>query len=189
MAVAVFENFGRQNAFTQIVFVCVFCLGFSAIIAAQTPEPTATPEENPKTISVKTDLVTLTLTVTDLYGRYVSGLTKNAFTVIDDGQEQEITFFSDSDAPASVGILFDVSGSMSGEKIAKARNALSKFIGTSHPSDEYFLIAFNKRAQLLLDRTRDGESVLQKLTLVKPKDNTALYATVRTTHRGTILVK
>jgi Ca-activated chloride channel family protein len=78
----------------------------------------------------------------------------------------------------SVGIIFDVSGSMSGEKIAKARNALSKFIGTSHPSDEYFLIAFNNRAQLLLDRTRDGDAVLQKLTLVNPKQNTALYDAV-----------
>ena len=55
---------------------------------------------------------------------------------------------------------------------------MSRFIATSHPSDEYFLIAFNSRAQLLLDRTRDGDAVLQKLTLVKPKDNTALYDAV-----------
>ena len=64
---------------------------------------------------------------------------------------------------------------MSGEKIAKARNALERFIYTSHPRDEYYLIAFNKRAQLLMDRTRDGEAVLNKLTLVEPKHNTALY--------------
>jgi len=145
---------------------------------AQTPEPTPPVEiieDDTKPITVKTDLVTLTLTVTDLYGRYVSGLTKNAFTVFDNNQEQEISFFSDADAPASIGILFDVSDSMSGEKIAKARKALERFINTSHPSDEYFLIAFNSRAQLLLDRTRDGEAVLQKLTLVQPKNNTALY--------------
>jgi Ca-activated chloride channel homolog len=154
----------------------IFTLAGAAL--SQTPQPTATPEVDPRNITVKTDLITLTLTVTDMYGRYVSGLTKNAFTVSDNGKEQEITFFSDSDSPASVGILFDVSGSMSGEKIAKARNALSKFINTSHPSDEYFLIAFNKRAQLLLDRSRDGDAVLQKLTLVQPKNNTALYDAV-----------
>ena len=45
--------------------------------------------------------------MTDLYGRYVSGLNKNAFTIIDNNQEQDITFFSDSDAPVSVGILFE----------------------------------------------------------------------------------
>ncbi|MFZ1700343.1 MAG: VWA domain-containing protein [Pyrinomonadaceae bacterium] len=149
----------------------------SAGVIAQ--DPTPTPVEDPNDpIKVKTDLVTLTLTVTDPYGRYVSGLGKNAFTIFDNNEEQEITFFSDKDAPISVGILFDVSGSMSGEKIAKARKALERFIGTSHPSDEYFLIAFNSRAQLLMDRTRDGEALLRKLTLVKPKENTALYDAV-----------
>src|SRR5690606_15577572 len=112
------------------------------------------------------------------YGRYVSGLTKDNFTVYDNNKEQEITFFSDSDAPVSVGIIFDVSGSMSGDKINKARTALERFINSSHPSDEYFLIAFNSRAQLLLDRTRDGEAVIRKLTLVKPDKNTALYDAV-----------
>lgn len=132
-------------------------------------------DKDDKAIKIDTDLVTLTLTVTDYFGRYVSGLTEDAFTVYDNKKKQKITFFSDTDAPVSIGILFDVSGSMSGEKIAKARNALSRFINTSHPRDEYYLIAFNKRAQLLMDRTRDGEAVLNKLTLVEPKNNTALY--------------
>lgn len=152
---------------------------FSAAGFAQQPQSTPTPEEEPnKPVQLRTDLVTLTLTVTDLYGRYVSGLTKKAFSVVDNNADQDITFFSDSDAPVSVGILFDVSGSMSGEKIQKARKALERFVATSHPSDEYFLIAFNDRAQLLLDRTRDGEAVLRKLTLVQPKRNTALYDAV-----------
>jgi Ca-activated chloride channel family protein len=146
--------------------------------AAQQPEPTP-PDQDPATpVRIKTDLVTLTLTVTDLYGRYVMGLGKKDFTVFDSNKEQEITFFSDTDAPVSLGVLFDVSGSMSGEKIQKARKALSRFINTSHPNDEYFLIAFNSRAQLLLDRTRDGDAVVQKLTLVNPRQNTALYDAV-----------
>ncbi len=122
-----------------------------------------------------TDLITLTVTVTDTYGRYVSGLGKNAFTVFDERKPQEITFFSDDDAPVSVGVIFDVSGSMSGDKVKRARDALSKFIQTSHNSDEYFLIAFNQRAQLLLDKTRDGNAVLDKLTFVQTRNNTALY--------------
>ena len=149
--------------------------------AAPTVSPTEAPaveDDSNKRLSLRTDLVTLTLTVTDLYGRYVSGLNKKAFSITDNNQEQEITYFSDSDAPVSVGILFDVSGSMSGEKINKARKALERFIATSHPMDEYFLIAFNNRAQLLLDRTRDGEAVLRQLTLVEPKRNTALYDAV-----------
>ncbi len=126
-------------------------------------------------VITNTDLITLTVTVTDTYGRFVSGLNKNAFTVLDEKKPQEITFFSDDDSPVSVGVLFDVSGSMSGDKIKRARDALAKFIQTSHNSDEYFLIGFNSRAQLLLDKTRDGNSVLDKLTFVQTRNNTALY--------------
>ncbi|MET0753732.1 MAG: VWA domain-containing protein [Pyrinomonadaceae bacterium] len=167
-----FQRFSRFCLAHRLVFLLLIFLIGSSASHAQTPQPTPLPNEE---IKVKVDLVTLTLTVTDIYGRYVSGLTKEAFTIFDNNQEQEITYFSDADAPISIGILFDVSDSMSGEKIAKARTALERFINTSHPSDEYFLIAFNNKAQLLLDRTRDGEAVLRKLTLVEPRNNTALY--------------
>lgn len=160
-----------------LLFVVVFVFG-AAVLHAQDPQPTPPDEDLTKPIPVRTDLVSLTLTVTDMYGRYVSGLTKSAFTIIDNNKEQEITYFSDADAPVSVGVLFDVSGSMSGEKILKARNALKRFIASSHPSDEYFLIAFNSRAQLLLDRSRNGDALIEKLTLVQPKQNTALYDAV-----------
>jgi Ca-activated chloride channel family protein len=142
------------------------------------PQP-ATPQKPGNDVDgpviVNTDLITFTVTVTDTYGRFVSGLNKNAFTVLDDKKPQEITYFSDDDSPVSVGVIFDVSGSMSGEKVKRARDALSKFIQTSHNSDEYFLIAFNSRAQLLLDKTRDGNAILDKLTFIQTKQNTALY--------------
>jgi len=147
--------------------------------AQPAPKPTVEPRRTGKELDgpliTNTDLVTFTVTVTDTYGRYVSGLNKNAFTVLDEKQPQDIAFFSDDDAPVSVGVIFDVSGSMSGDKIKRARDALSRFIQTSHNADEYFLIAFNSRAQLLLDRTRDGNAVLDKLTFVQTKNNTALY--------------
>lgn len=159
---------------TTLVFSTILIVILPLLVSGQ--EINSLPEDDPSKIEkVNVDLVTLTLTVTDLFGRYVSGLKQDAFRVYDDKELQEITFFSDADAPVSIGILFDVSDSMSGSKIAKARNALERFINTSHPQDEYYLIAFNSRAQLLLDRTRDGEAVLRKLTLVEPKHNTALY--------------
>ncbi|MDQ3746494.1 MAG: VWA domain-containing protein [Acidobacteriota bacterium] len=127
---------------------------------------------------INSDLVTLTVTVTDTYGRFVTGLGKNAFTITDDKDLQEITFFSDEDAPVSLGVVFDVSGSMGGDKINKAREALSKFIETSHARDEYFLIGFNNRAQLLLDHTRDSDALMQKLTFVQTHGQTALYDAV-----------
>jgi Ca-activated chloride channel family protein len=124
---------------------------------------------------VNTDLVTLTVSVTDNHGRYVSGLDKKDFTISDNKAPQEISFFSDVDSPASVGIVFDVSGSMSGKKINRAKEALSNFIQTSHPDDEYFLIGFSSQPQLLLDRSRDGEALIKKLSLVEPHGSTALY--------------
>jgi len=189
---------GRINRLTPLSLLAVLLVFFPASLQAQDktedkkardaatarPKPTP-PDEDSKEqkqgteiagpVIVNTDLITFTVTVTDTYGRYVSGLGKNAFTVMDDKKPQEITFFSDDDSPVSVGVIFDVSGSMGGDKIKRARDALSKFIQTSHDSDEYFLIAFNTRAQLLLDKTRDGNAVLDKLTFVQTKNNTALY--------------
>src|SRR5437867_8771610 len=138
-------------------------------------QPKGTEVDERQQLITNTDLITFNVTVTDIYGRFVSGLGKNAFTIFDDKTQQEISFFSDDDAPVSVGVIFDVSGSMSGDKVKRARDALAHFIQTSHDSDEYFLIAFNNRAQLLLDRTRDGNAVLDKLLFVQTKNNTALY--------------
>lgn len=126
-------------------------------------------------IIVNTDLVTLTVSVTDDRGRYVPGLTKKEFTITDNKAPQEISFFSDADSPVSVGIVFDVSGSMSGRKIERAQVALSGFIETSHQDDEYFLIGFNSQPQLLLSNSRSAEAVIDKLTFVKPQGSTALY--------------
>jgi Ca-activated chloride channel family protein len=139
--------------------------------------PVAEDDER-KPIITHSDLVTFTVTVTDTYGRFVTGLNQNAFTITDDKVPQDITFFSDEDAPVSLGIVFDVSGSMGGDKIQKAREALSKFIETSHARDEYFLIGFNQRAQLLLDHTRDSDALMQKLTFVQTHGQTALYDAV-----------
>ncbi|HWW74887.1 MAG TPA: VWA domain-containing protein [Pyrinomonadaceae bacterium] len=138
--------------------------------------PMVTPiADDTKPVIVHSDLITLTVTVTDTYGRFVTGLGKNAFSIFDDKDQQEITFFSDEDAPVSLGVVFDVSGSMGGDKISRAREALARFIDTSHARDEYFLIGFNNRAQLLLDHTRDSDALMQKLTFVQTHGQTALY--------------
>lgn len=177
MAVVSSRKFACKSKFQGLIllFNILFLCQIAAFAQETQPTPPPVEDTDTKPITINTDLVTLTLTVTDPYNRYVSGLGKQAFTVTDNNEEQNITFFSDVDAPISIGILFDISGSMSNEKISRARKALERFINTSHPMDEYFLIAFNKRAQLLMDRTRDGDAVLNKLTMVKPKDNTALY--------------
>jgi Ca-activated chloride channel family protein len=120
-----------------------------------------------------TDLVSLPVTVTDAYNRLVTGLDRNHFEVYEDKVKQEISFFSDDDAPVNLGIVFDVSGSMKG-KLDRARDALKAFIQTSHSDDDFFLVGFNQRANLLAEFT-DGDSLSNKLTLVNPTGQTALY--------------
>src|SRR5262249_57794611 len=98
---------------------------------------------------------------------------KQHFEVFEDKVKQDISFFSDDDAPVSLGIIFDVSGSMKG-KIDRAKEALKAFIQTSHSDDDFFLVGFNQRANLLAEFT-DGDSLLNKLTLIDTGGQTALY--------------
>ncbi|HWW77855.1 MAG TPA: VWA domain-containing protein [Pyrinomonadaceae bacterium] len=144
--------------------------------AAGTGAQTQEADERP--LVVNADLVTVTVTVTDGEGHHVAGLGKGAFAVTDDKVPQEITFFADEDEPASVGVLFDVSGSMSGDKIERAREALAGLVRSSHPADEFFLIDFASEAKLLLDRSRDADAVLAKFTYARPRGQTALYDAV-----------
>lgn len=140
------------------------------------PQKPGTEVDDKHPVIVNTDLITANVTVTDVYGRFVSGLNKNAFSVFDGTEKQDITFFSDEDVPVSVGILFDLTGSMSGEKVQRAKNAIKHFMDTSHEKDEYFLITLQSGSpHLIADRTRDGQAVLDTLTFVQTKGNTAFY--------------
>jgi Ca-activated chloride channel family protein len=121
-----------------------------------------------------TDIVNVTISVTDPYGRFVTGLGKGRFEVYDNKVKQEILHFTDEDAPVSLGIVYDVSGSMR-ERINRSIRALRRFIETSHNDDDFFLIAFNDRAKLIQDFTTSGESVLGHLMFANPHGSTALY--------------
>ena len=125
-------------------------------------------------ITLNTDIVNVTISVTDPYGRFVTGLGKDRFEVYDNKVKQEIAHFTDEDAPVSLGIVYDVSGSMR-ERINRSIRALRRFIETSHNDDDFFLIAFNDRAKLLQDFTTSGDSVLGHLMFANPHGSTALY--------------
>jgi Ca-activated chloride channel family protein len=153
--------------------------GAQSKLAEQLPAPQATQQNlnsGDDRVRINTDLISFNVTITDQYGRFVSGLQRSAFTVYDDKQAQEITFFSDDDAPVSLGIVFDLTGSMSGDKVRRAKEALEHFFETSREGDEYFLITLqNGHANLALDRTRDSQAVLNKLTFVQTRGTTAFY--------------
>jgi len=131
-----------------------------------------------KPIAIDTELVSLRVSVTDKRGRSAVGLDQSSFAVYEDGVRQEIGFFSDQDAPAAVGVVFDVSASMTGEKIRRARDAVARFIQTSHEEDEYFLIGFNQFPRLLLDGVGGSEAMAARISGIEPQGATALYDAV-----------
>jgi Ca-activated chloride channel family protein len=125
-------------------------------------------------IILGTGVVNVIVSVTDPYGRFVTGLTKEHFEIFDDKVKQQIAHFTDDDAPVSLGIVYDVSGSMK-ERIGRSIRALRRFIETSHDDDDFFLIGFNDRAKLVQDYTTSGDSILGHLMFVQPRGSTALY--------------
>jgi VWFA-related protein len=135
-------------------------------------------QETP-TFSANSELVVLHVTVRDRKGAYVTGLTKDAFNVIEDGQAQTVSLFTDTDTPATIGLLIDSSGSMYQHRpitIAGA-TALAK---ASHPQDEIFAIAFNEHVTPVLPAaapfTSDGAILRVALERnVNARGRTALY--------------
>jgi Ca-activated chloride channel family protein len=140
------------------------------------PSAGAAQQQSPA-VRLSSHLVTLTVTVTDVYGRFIRGLRQEHFQLFDDKIEQEIAFFNSADAPISFGIIYDTSGSMKGI-INDALRALRVFMDTSHPDDHFFLIGFNSRPELLQDFTSGAGTVLNSLILVRPQGRTALYDAV-----------
>ena len=86
---------------------------------------------------------------------------------------QEIRHFSSEDAPVSLGVIFDVSGSMS-NKIDKSREAVVEFFRTANPEDEFFVITFSEKPEVLADFTTSVEDIQDKLVYAVPKGRTAL---------------
>jgi Ca-activated chloride channel family protein len=141
---------------------------------APKPDETRLQKQQEGKIVLPANMVSVTISVTDPYGRFVTGLGKDHFDVFDDKVKQQIAHFTDDDAPVSLGIVYDVSGSMK-ERISRSIRALRRFIETSHNDDDFFLIGFNDRARLEQDFTTSGESILGKLMFVNPRGSTALY--------------
>jgi len=124
-------------------------------------------------LRVNVDLVLVPVTVTDSYGRLVTGLDKQHFRVYEGKEEEQITHLSSEDSPVSLGIILDTSGSMKG-KIERARDAVMKFLETANPQDECFLVTFADFPQLVTDFTDSCEELQNQLLSVTPRGSTAL---------------
>lgn len=191
----------RQRALVRLVSIClalaVVWVAFAAdsnkpdpakpdpkVADAVQPNVSVTPRVRPKgpddsitdrkaDIRVDTTLVLIPCSVSDPLNRFVTGLDKENFKVYEEKIEQEVSQFSSEDAPLSVGLVFDTSGSM-GAKLQKSRQAVTQFLKTANPEDEFFLVQFNDRPELTVPFTPDSEELQNRLTFVQSKGRTAL---------------
>jgi Mg-chelatase subunit ChlD len=155
-----------------------------------------TPPIHVAPVQMDVNLVVVNVTVTDPFDRIVTGLDEDNFQVYDEKVEQKIVAFSTEDAPISVGLIFDCSGSM-GDKIQKSKEAALQFFKTSNPQDEFMLVSFSDRPDMVSGFTAKFENLQDRLLTVKSGGRTALLDAIylglsemkkATTNRRALLV-
>jgi Ca-activated chloride channel family protein len=139
-----------------------------------TVEPGATAYDAIRTaIRQSADLVLVPVSVTDPLGRLVTGLQEDNFEVFENKKPQEIRHFSSEDAPVSLGIIVDASGSMK-NKMERVREAVKQFCYIANPQDEFFMITFSDTPHLVHDFTDSTDDLEGKLLFASAKGRTAL---------------
>jgi Ca-activated chloride channel family protein len=126
-----------------------------------------------KPFKVDVDMVLVPVTITDPLNRLVTGLDRQNFSLFEGKDLQEIKTFSSEDAPVSIGVIFDMSGSMGG-KIQRAREAVVEFFKTANPQDEFFMITFADKPEEISDFTSSVDDIQGRLVYTVPKGRTAL---------------
>jgi Ca-activated chloride channel family protein len=122
-------------------------------------------------------LVLVPVTVTDRNGAIVNGLPREAFSVRENGKEQQIRSFAVEEEPVSIGVVFDLSGSMK-QSLSGARQALRALMASANPDDEAFLETVSTHPQAALGFTNDIGELLSEVAFEKARGDTALVDTV-----------
>ncbi len=137
------------------------------------PEGDPSLRTHTKPVKVDVNLVLVPVTITDPMNRLVTGLDRDNFNLFEGRDQQVIKTFSSEDAPISLGVIFDMSGSM-GTKIERAREAVMEFFKTANPQDEFFMITFADKPEEISDFTNSVDDIQAKLVYTIPKGRTAL---------------
>src|SRR5712692_5341529 len=169
----------------SVSLLLVLLLGF-AILSLLTPSfaqslvPDDVKHDTPgqvikqgQSVHLDVELALVNVTVTDPYNRLVTGPEPDNFRLFEDNIEQEVVNFSSEDVPISIGVILDLSGSMA-NKLGKAKEAAFQFFKTANPEDEFFLVGFNERAQLLSPFTNNVEDLQSRMLSASAKGKTAL---------------
>lgn len=123
------------------------------------------------------NLVLVPVTVTDHRGATLNGLAPDAFTVFDDRLPQHILSFNEQDVPYSVGVVFDISGSMK-DKLPQAKAALRTFLHDTDPRDEALLLNVSDGPSVQTGFSPDVGSLLEASSISRAGGNTALVDSI-----------
>jgi Ca-activated chloride channel homolog len=143
---------------------------------APKPDPVSTTNglsARVRPLKVDVDLVLVPVTITDPMNRLVTGLDKENFQLFEGNASQQIRTFSAEDAPVSLGVIFDSSGSMN-TKMDRAKEAVIEFFKTANPQDEFFMITFNDEPDEITDFTNSVDDIQNRLVFAVPRKRTAL---------------
>lgn len=133
-----------------------------------------TPAPDQPAFRAGVDVVSLTVTVTEREGRFVNGLSQDAFSVFEDGVKQELIFFSGTKLPTALGLLVDTSASMN-EKMATAQQAAIGFVERMRVDDVLTIVDFDSRAEILQGFTRDQALLTAAIRRTTAGGSTSLY--------------
>src|SRR5207237_2501257 len=125
------------------------------------------------TMKVDVSMKLVPITVMDAKDQPVTNLSPSSFRVFEDNVEQKVVSFHREEGPVSVGFIFDASGSMK-NRMDRSIAAIQQFLNTLMPGDEFFLIRFSDRPELIRGFTDDGDDILSALSGVQPEGWTAL---------------
>jgi Ca-activated chloride channel family protein len=169
----------RQWICVTLVALFIFGAPLPAHVAGPEPPRKPKPPDLNKSAVIKmdVDMTLVNVTVTDSSSNSVTWLDKENFKVYEDGVEQEISAFSSEDVPISIGLIFDMSGSMA-NKIERARQAAVQFLRTANPRDEFFLVRFNDRTELTSQFTSSAEEIESRVVFTAAGGRTALLDAV-----------
>jgi len=187
----ILSNLGRRGLLVLAGLVCLALTSFAQTDVNDVhiqPREVEKPKEPPKQnvvstkdglsarvrpLKVDVDLVLVPVTITDPMNRLVTGLEKENFQLFEGSSAQEIRTFSSEDAPVSLGVIFDSSGSMS-SKMDRAKEAVMEFFKTANPQDEFFMITFSDEPEAVSDFTNSVDEIQNKLVFAVPRHRTAL---------------
>jgi VWFA-related protein len=160
-----------------LLFAGFFLLSVALLWSRQAPPDSPGKNQDGYRIGVEVNMVSVPVTVRGREGNFIKGIPQSAFRIYEDGEPQDIVFFTQEALPTRIAVVLDTSGSVRSEW-GTIRYATKRFLENLKPEDQFALIGFNTEIRLKMDWGRKTDRVDSVLTSIYCKDNTKLWDAV-----------